>query len=124
MSKTRVHELAKEWGLDVKDLISRLEKIGIRGRRPQGTLSEEEIEQATRELGIGPVPTVTIGGERLVTSAEGQQLVERRVGTKVIRRRASAPVPTPEEPYNEPIGLGTEVLQTFSSAEPLMEPEP
>ena len=33
MARTRVHELAKEWGLEAKELVARLEKIGIRGKR-------------------------------------------------------------------------------------------
>ncbi|HSD11090.1 MAG TPA: translation initiation factor IF-2 N-terminal domain-containing protein, partial [Candidatus Binatia bacterium] len=122
----RVHELAKEWNVDTKDLIARLEKIGLRGRRSQSSMSEEEIQRAMQELGFGPKPTVTIGGERMVTGEAGQTLVERRVGTKVIRRRNAAPASLPEdlspiEPL-EPLGLQSEALQTFASPEPLPEP--
>jgi len=125
MSRTRVHELAKEWGIETKDLIARLEKIGIRGRRAQSSLTEDEIVRATRELGLGPQPGVTIGGERVVTGAEGQQVVERRVGTNVIRRRASAPAaPSDELGLSQPLTLETDVLQTFAMPEPLPEPEP
>jgi translation initiation factor IF-2 len=119
----RLHDLAKEWGLEVKDLAARLEKVGIRGKRAQSALSEEEIAQASRDLGLGPAPTVTIGGERIVTSAEGQQLVERRVGSKVIRRRASAPT-ADIEPWHEPLAAPSDAIPTFGLAEPLMEPEP
>jgi translation initiation factor IF-2 len=122
MSKPRVHELAKEWGIEPKDLLSRLEKIGIR-KRAQSSLSDEEVAQAVRDLGIGPVPTVTIGEERFVTGAEGQQLVERRVGTKVIRRRASL-IPPAEVALTEPLTVSPEVLTTFAPSEPLVEVEP
>ncbi len=126
MARTRIHELAKEWGLDPKDLIARLEKIGIRGKRSQSSLTEEEIERAARELGVGPKPTVTIGEERMVTAETGQQMVERRVGSKVIRRRAAAPsAPAPEfvptEPL-QPLGIESEVLQAFAAPEALTEP--
>ena len=59
------------------------------GRR--ATLTDDEVQRASNELGLGDKPQITIGGERLVTAETGQQLVERRVGTKVIRRRAAAP---------------------------------
>jgi hypothetical protein len=118
----RVHDLAKEWGLEAKDLAGRLEKIGIRNRRAQSTLSEDEIIQAARELGLGPTPTVTIGGERIVTSAEGQQLVERRVGSKVIRRRASTPS-AELEPFSEPFEEPADIPM-YGLSEPLIEAEP
>src|SRR5215470_15206152 len=86
----RVHDLAKEWGLEPKDLTARLEKIGMRNRRSQSSLTDEEVQRAANELGMGEKPQVTIGGERVVTAETGQQVVERRVGTKVIRRRAAA----------------------------------
>src|SRR4030095_14611693 len=90
----RVHELAKDWGVEPKDLSARLEKIGLRNKRAQSSLSDDEVLRASTELGLGEKPQITIGGERMVTAETGQQLVERRVGTKVIRRRAAAPSAT------------------------------
>jgi translation initiation factor IF-2 len=123
MSRVRVHELAKEWGLEAKDLISRLERIGIRGKRSQSALTEEEVERAGTELGFGPKPGVTIGEERVVTSAEGAQVVERRVGSKVIRRRATT-APTPVQDLTEPleqVPVHTEILQTFTVPETISD---
>src|SRR5512143_1331890 len=121
----RVNDLAKEWGLEAKDLTARLEKIGLRNRRAQSTLTDDEVQRAMNELGLGDRPQVTIGGERLVTGETGQQLVERRVGTKVIRRRAALTSGgddgSPIEPL-EPIGMQGEVLQAFSAPESLAEP--
>lgn len=120
----RVHELAKEWGLEPKDLTVRLEKIGLRNKRAQSSLSDEEVQRAAEELGFVEKPQVTIGGERVVVGETGNAVVERRVGTKVIRRRAAA---TPEsepgllEPL-ESIGVQGEVLQAFGAPEPLPEP--
>src|SRR5215831_20116842 len=91
----RVNDLAKEWGLEAKELTARLEKIGMRNRRAQSSLSDEEVQRAATELGMGEKQQITIGGERLVTAETGQQVVERRVGTKVIRRRAAA-TPSPD----------------------------
>ncbi|MGD9763093.1 MAG: translation initiation factor IF-2 [Candidatus Binatia bacterium] len=121
----RLHELAKEWGLEPKDLSGRLEKIGLRGRRAQSSLSDDEVQRAAVELGLGDKPQITIGGERVVVGETGQTVVERRVGTKVIRRRAAATNETREEPLPveplEPIGLQNEPLQAFGGAEPLAE---
>ncbi|HSP98777.1 MAG TPA: translation initiation factor IF-2 [Candidatus Dormibacteraeota bacterium] len=120
----RVHELAKEWGLEPKDLTIRLEKVGLRNKRAQSSLSDEEVQRAAEELGFVEKPQVTIGGERVVVGETGNAVVERRVGTKVIRRRAAA---TPEsepgllEPL-ESIGVQGEVLQAFGAPEPLPEP--
>jgi translation initiation factor IF-2 len=125
MARTRVHELAKEWGVDPKDLVARLDKIGLRGRRPQSSLTEEEIQRAMKELGLGPKPTVTIGEERVVTDELGLQHVQRRVGTKVIRRRAAPAGDTSEfiaDAPLEPLGVHTEVLEAFSTPEALPEP--
>ncbi len=123
MARTRVHELAKEWGLEAKELVARLEKIGIRGKRSQSSLGEEEVKRAGLELGFARKPGVTIGEERILTVETGQQVVERRVGSKVIRRRATA-TPAVEPVQIEPLeslGVQTEVLQAFTSPEPLPE---
>ncbi len=122
----RVNELAKDWGLEPKDLSARLEKIGLRGRRAQSSLTDEEVQRAATELGLGERPQITIGGERVVVGETGNTLVERRVGAKVIRRRATAATEAgPEtglvEPL-EPIALDGEPLQVFGTAEPLAEP--
>jgi translation initiation factor IF-2 len=120
----RVHELAKEWGLEPKELTGRLEKIGLRNKRAQSSLTDEEVQRAAEELGFIEKPQVTIGGERVVVGETGATVVERRVGSKVIRRRAAAAPevePALLEPL-EPIGVQEEVLQAFAAPEPLVEP--
>ena len=119
----RVHELAKEWGVEPKDLTARLEKIGLRNRRAQSTLTDDEVVRASNELGLGDKPQITIGGERVVTAETGQQVVERRVGTKVIRRRAAAPSAsdTGEMEPLEPISVQSDSLQPFGAPEPMPE---
>jgi translation initiation factor IF-2 len=121
----RVSELAKEWGLEPKDLTARLEKIGLRNKRAQSSLSDEEVGRAASELGLGDKPHVTIGGERVLTAETGQQVVERRVGTTVIRRRAAATPAAADsallEPL-EPIGVQSDSLQPFGAPEPMPEP--
>jgi translation initiation factor IF-2 len=120
----RVNELAKDWGLEPKDLSARLEKIGLRNKRAQSSLTDEEVLRASTELGLGEKPQITIGGERMVTAETGQQLVERRVGTKVIRRRAAAPTSSDPDQYEplEPISMQSDSLQPFGALEPMAEP--
>jgi translation initiation factor IF-2 len=120
----RVHELAKEWNIETKELVARLDKLGITGKRSQSSLSDEEVERVSRELAAEEKPGVTIGQERVVTGVTGERLVECRVGTKVIRRRASAPDPSqrPIEAIEmiEPISLGLEPLEVFEGPESLL----
>src|SRR6266705_54437 len=74
MGKTRVHLLAKELGMETKDLVAQLDKWGMRGREDQ---SLGDIE--SRET-----------------------IAERRVRANVIRRRTSrVEVPQAEKQRSE-----------------------
>ncbi len=72
MSKKRVYELAREMGIDNKELISRLEKLGIAVRSHSSTLEESDVQKIQQEL----------------LSAEPREMVEQRIKSTVIRRRA------------------------------------
>lgn len=72
MSKMRVYELARELGVENKDLIARLEKMGISVKSHSSTLEDSEVERVKRDY----------------SSAEPHEVVEKRVKTTVIRRRA------------------------------------
>src|SRR5262245_43978378 len=87
-SRKRISELAKEWGVDTKDVIARLDKLGVKGRKPQSSLTDEESLRLQEDLGLISKPTISVGGER-VTEGEGQTVVERRVRANVIRRRTT-----------------------------------
>jgi translation initiation factor IF-2 len=117
MPKIRVTQLAKDLGMEVKDLLSLLEKIGIRGKRSQSSLEDEEVARVRSALEEQERPQVHVGeekvvAERVVTAEDEtlgevrarEQVVERRVRTNVIRRRTSRveviaqPAPPPAEP--------------------------
>jgi len=83
MPKKRVHELAKELGLESKVLIARLEKIGISVKAASSSLDEDEVERAKKEL----------------TAGELREVVEQRIKTTVIRRRTV--VTAVEKPLEE-----------------------
>jgi translation initiation factor IF-2 len=105
MSK-RIHELAKEWDVQPKDLLAGLEKLGIRGKRSQSSLTDEEVQRVRETLGLAARPTVAVGRERVVAErvvterdAGGDHLVtareqttETRLRPNVIRRRTAREV--------------------------------
>jgi translation initiation factor IF-2 len=113
MGKTRVHLLAKELGIETKDLIAQLDKLGMRGRKAQSAMEDDEVARVRAALAAQEKPQVHVGEEKVIarvvkTEEEGQgsieareTVVERRVRTNVIRRRTSrvevAPVEVVEE---------------------------
>lgn len=72
MPKKRVYELAKELGLENKDLITHLEKIGITVKSHSSSLEDDEVERIKNDL----------------LAREPRQVVEERITSNVIRRRA------------------------------------
>lgn len=70
MSKTRVYELAREFGIESKEFITKIEKLGIAVKSHSSTLSDDDVERIRRELTLGE-----------------RKVVEERVKSTVIRRR-------------------------------------
>ncbi len=112
MAKTRVHLLAKELGIETKDLIAQLDKLGMRGRKAQSSLDDDETVRVRAAMAAQERPQVHVGEEKVVAdrvvTAESENLgevqaretvVERRVRANVIRRRTSrVEVPHAETP--------------------------
>lgn len=82
MPKKRVYELAKEMGLENKELIARLEKLGIAVKSHSSTLEDNDLERIQKAL----------------LSNEPTEMVEQRIKSTVIRRRAVRP---PQEELKE-----------------------
>ena len=118
MSKKRVYELAKDLGLENKELIARLEKIGIAVRSHSSTLEDDDLERIQSEL----------------LSPEPREVVEQRIKSTVIRRRAvrlPAEETKPEEaataPQEEsPVAASpvAEVLRKEAAPEPVPQEAP
>jgi len=53
MSKTRVYELAKELGIDNRELIARLEKLGIAVKSHSSTLEDSDVDRVRKEFSLG-----------------------------------------------------------------------
>lgn len=116
MGKTRVHLLAKELGIETKDLIAQMDRLGLRGRKPQSAIEEDEVGRIRVALAAQLRPQVHVGTEKIVAdrvvTSESENLrevqsretiVERRVRANVIRRRTSrVEVPQPEGLESEP----------------------
>jgi translation initiation factor IF-2 len=110
MSK-RIHELAKEWGQNPKDLLAVAERVGLRGKRSQSSLTEDEVARLREGVGFAQRPAVTVGSERVVAErvvtqrdSDADQLVtaieqttETRLRANVIRRRTAREVLKREE---------------------------
>ena len=64
MPRKRVHELAKEWGVGTRQVLSQLESLKIHGRKAQSTLSEQEAESAHRGLLPQAAPALVLGEDR------------------------------------------------------------
>ena len=129
MPRKRVHELAKDLGIDAKDLIAKLDKLGIRNKRSQSSLTEEEVERVKAEFAGEEKPSIAVGDERVLHGA-GQTVIERRVRTNVIRRRTTRVEPLPaieSAGLSEPLPTHAETFESFESfltPEPLPEPLP
>ena len=115
MARKRLHELSKEWNVDAKDLVAKLEKHGVHGKRSQSSLTDEEVELLRADVGAEEKPSVSVGDERIVEGIEGQTVVERRVRTNVIRRRTTRvePVPMQETGFSEAIEPLTSPTEAF-----------
>ena len=71
MSKKRVYELAKELGIENKDLIARLDKLGLTGKSHSSSLEDSDVDRVKRDM----------------RAAEHQEMEEKRIKSTVIRRR-------------------------------------
>ena len=82
MGKTRVHLLAKELGIETKDLIAQLDKLGMRGRKAQSAMEDDEVARVRAALVAQEKPQVHVGEEKVIarvvkTEEEGQGSIER-----------------------------------------------
>lgn len=110
MSKMRVYELAKELGVENKDLITRLEKMGISVKSHSSTLEESEVERVKRDY----------------SAAEPHEMVEKRVKSTVIRRRAIRSTVEEEAPLqaaeSHPAAVQAEEVEAKPISAPPVEP--
>ena len=64
MGRKRIHQLAVDWDVKSKDVLERLEKMGITGKKAQSSLTEPEAKRVHEAMGLAePTPE-----ERVVTT--------------------------------------------------------
>jgi translation initiation factor IF-2 len=80
MSKTRVYELAREFGIDNREVLARIGAVGIQVRNHMSSLEPEEVERV----------------KRAIEKDKQQNIVEERIRPTVVRRRVMGR-PKPEE---------------------------
>src|SRR5919204_592348 len=90
MGKTRVHLLAKELGIETKDLIAQLDRLGIRGRKAQSALEEDEVSRVRAALAAQEKPQVHVA--RILGRIDLKQSVRvEPAPTPVLRRPVGVP---------------------------------
>ena len=147
MSRKRIHELAKEWGVDTRQVLTKLEEQGIHGKKAQSTLTDHETA-LVRPGAVSPAaPSLVLGEEKLVHErvvtemdqksdhlvTAREEVRERRISNAVIRRRTTriseeeAPAPQPPgepqftpPPIDEPFAAPL----PFAFDLPVIEPAP
>jgi len=111
MPRKRIHELAKEWGIETRQLLARLEELGVHGKKAASTLTDQEIALVRPAPEPKETPLPTLGEERLVSErivtevdqrsdhliTSREEVRESRISQTVIRRRVAREVLREEE---------------------------
>ena len=102
MTRIRVHELARELNMENKDLIDRIDKLGIQVKNHMSTLTDSAVLKIRQQF-----TEVRPGSEKVE---------EKRIGREVIRRRKRVELQEPEAPWvpsveEEPAQAVEEVLE-------------
>jgi translation initiation factor IF-2 len=98
MANERIHKLAAEWGTTSKEIIERLERMGIKGKKAQSGLTESEARRVYDEMGLhgdseSDAPVVTHRTVEVRDSGVGDTITavdtitETRVKRGVVLRR-------------------------------------
>lgn len=132
MSRKRIHELAKEWGVETRQVLTQLAAQGIHRKKAQSTLSEREAAAVQQAIQPPTAPAIVLGEEkvvaaRVVTELDQQkehvvsareEIRENRIRPNVIRRRKSVEV------LNDDTATRSESAPVAFSAPTVEEPLP
>ena len=101
MPKIRIHQIAKELGISSKEVVEQSVKLGMKVTSHQNVVSKADAERIKKVF-------VKVPEENSLQTAEEQKetvkvfksetgdFVERRTGSRVVRRRKKAVKPEPE----------------------------
>jgi translation initiation factor IF-2 len=101
MSKVRVYEVARELGVENRDLIQRIATLGIQVRNHMSVLDPVEVDRIKRSLG----------------KDRSEAMVEERIRPTVVRRKRRKP-----REEAEPIAAAPEATPPISAPTPEHEP--
>jgi translation initiation factor IF-2 len=133
MPRKRIHELAKELGLETRQLIAKLKLVGVKGKKAQSTLTDDEFALVRAGDAPQPTPDLVLGEEKLVAERvvtevdQNEHLVtsreevrENRIKPNVIRRRTKR-VEVHEEaaPPAEPVFTAPSLDESFAPPPPI-----
>ena len=132
MARKRIHELAKEWGVETQQVLTQLEAQGLHGKKAQSTLSEQDADAVQQALRSPAAPPLVLGeekvvAERVVTELDQQkehvvtareEIRENRIRPNVIRRRKRVEV------LNDDTATWSESAPVAFSAPTVEEPLP
>ncbi len=134
MARKRIHEFAKEWEVESRQIIAALTAMNVRGKKSQSTLSEQEADDVRQALGLITGPGLALGEEKVVAArvvteldqqkdhvvAAREEVSENRIRPNVIRRRKRVEVlPDPESAADV-----TEAVPSAFAAPTVEEPPP
>src|SRR2546426_9664332 len=142
MPRKRIHELAKEWGMETRQVLAKLEEVGIPGKKPASILTDQEITLVRPAAEPHETPLPVLGEERLVAErivtemdqksehmvTAREEVRESRIRHDVIRRRVTRVEVVPEEeaplvePHPEP--HAEQAFAPPAMEEPFVAPAP
>lgn len=102
MPKIRIHQIAKELGISSKEVIDKSVKLGVKVTSHQNIVSAADAERIRKAFINVPENDSSETAEeqketvKVFKSEAGHDLVERRKGSRVIRRRKKIVKPEPE----------------------------
>jgi len=100
MSKIRVYELAKELGLDNRELVARITALGVPVRNHMSALESIDVDRIRRSL----------------IKDKAERRVEERIRPTVVRRRAAST--RPDAPHEEAAAVVSASEQRSESGQP------
>ncbi len=129
MPKVRIHQIAKELGVNSQEVIARSVKLGMKVVSHQNAVSDIDAERIKKTF--IPIPeddsSKTVEEEKetvkVFKSETGHDLIERRSGSRVIRRRKKIVIPEPEE-EKEAAPAAEEPAEVEAQPEILVSSEP
>ena len=129
MPKVRIHQIAKELGVSSKEVIAQSVKLGMEVTSHQNVVSKIDADKIRKAFVPAPEEdsqeTVEKQKEtvKVFKSETGHDFVERRTGSRVIRRRKKVVKPEPEE-VKEAAPVAGEPAEAVPELEIPAPPEP